>query len=335
MNIKDIARISGVGISTVSRVVNNHPDVKKETREHILNVIKQYNYIPNNSARVLKQSSTKNIGILIKGVFNPFLSEMITIISNKIQKMGYMMILQHTEVQDNDIDSVISFVKEKKLQGVICLGGNFLDITEESFNNIEATIVVTAVNLNPRLIGDRTFSSVGIDDEKAGYIATKHLIDKGHVDIGIMLCDVEEIASVARYAGYKKAHDEAGLEINKKNILEGAYQVDKAYLETKSYLEKEKPTAIFAVSDTMAMGVAKAISDSGYKIGEEISVIGFDGMDIAKYYTPTITTIEQPRKAMAEMSVELLFDVLSGKKENEHRILDIKLIEGQSCAEIK
>lgn len=102
MNIKDIAAIAKVGVSTVSRVLNNHPDVSEETRKRVLQVIKENNYIPNNSARILKQSNTKNIGILVKGVFNPFFSEILKLVSVDIQAAGYTMILQHHNNQ-NDV----------------------------------------------------------------------------------------------------------------------------------------------------------------------------------------------------------------------------------------
>lgn len=334
MNIKDIARLSGVGVSTVSRVVNNHPDVKKETREHILNIIKEYNYIPNNSARVLKQSSTKNIGVLIKGIFNPFLSEMINIISEKIQDMGYMMILQHTEVEDNDIDSAIRFIKEKRLEGMICLGGNFSQVKEDTFQGIEIPIILTSVNLPKENQGNNKFSVIDIDNEQAAYMATQYLIQKGHKDICIMICDKSEAASFARYKGYQKALKQEGIAFEEENVLMGNYLVDKAYNETMTFLKNNRPTAIFAISDTMAIGVAKAVSDSGFKIGEEISIIGFDGMDISHYYTPTITTIKQPRRQMAEMSADLLFDILNEKEEHHHRILETKLVEGASCKDM-
>ncbi len=137
MNIGDIARLAGVGVSTVSRVINNHPDVKESTRERVWEIIKQNNYIPNNSARILKQNNTKNIGVLVKGVFNPFFSQMINVIGNIIDRSGYTMILEQNDYNFyQDVESLIGFIKEKKLQGVICLGGNFIDIKEDSFSDI-------------------------------------------------------------------------------------------------------------------------------------------------------------------------------------------------------
>ena len=111
MNIRDIAKISGVGVSTVSRVLNNHPDVKESTRENVLRVIKESNYVPNNSARILKQNTTKNIGVLVKGVFNPFFSELINVIGSKINEEKYTMILQQNDyVLEQEVENIISFV---------------------------------------------------------------------------------------------------------------------------------------------------------------------------------------------------------------------------------
>ena len=171
MNIRDIAKLAGVGVSTVSRVLNNHPDVKESTREKVLEIIKDSNYIPNNSARILKQNNTKNIGVLAKGGFNPFFSEMISVIGNKIEESKYTMILQQNDYAlAEDVDMLISFVKEKRLQGIICLGGNFIDVTENSFENLGIPIVITSVSTISK-VGKGSYSSVGIDDVKAAYDA--------------------------------------------------------------------------------------------------------------------------------------------------------------------
>ena len=169
MNIRDIAKISGVGVSTVSRVLNNHPDVKESTRENVLRVIKESNYVPNNSARILKQNTTKNIGVLVKGVFNTFFSELINVIGSKINEEKYTMILQQNDyVLEQEVENIISFVKEKRLQGIICLGGNFIDLDEDSFKNIDVPVVLTSVNTVSSAGRDK-YSTVGIDNIKSKY----------------------------------------------------------------------------------------------------------------------------------------------------------------------
>ena len=220
MNIRDIAKMSGVGVSTVSRVLNNHPDVKESTRERVMQVIKESNYVPNNSARILKQNNTKNIGVLVKGVFNPFFSEMLNVIGSKINESKYTMILQQNDYGlEQDVDTLKSFIKEKRLQGVICLGGNFVNIDEESFNNIDVPVVLTSVNTEMPNSKDK-YSTVGIDNLKSAYDATKYLINLGHKNIAIMLGEKNDLCiSWWRYKGYKKALEENNIEINSDNIV--------------------------------------------------------------------------------------------------------------------
>ena len=334
MNIRDIAKISGVGVSTVSRVLNNHPDVKESTRENVLRVIKESNYVPNNSARILKQNNTKNIGVLVKGVFNPFFSELINVIGSKINEKNYTMILQQNDyVLEHEVENIISFVKEKRLQGIICLGGNFIDLDEDSFKNINVPVVLTSVNTVSPLGRDK-YSTVGIDNLQASYSATEYLIKKGHTNIALMIGEENDFCvSWWRYKGYIKALREYDIEVNDDNLLIGDYDTKKAYEETLKFLKRRKDiTAIFAISDFMAIGAARAVVDSGLVVGKDVSILGFDGMDISCYYNPGISTIKQPKKEMAEKSVEILFELLKGNGENKHILLDTELLERESSS---
>lgn len=335
MNIRDIARLSGVGVSTVSRVLNNHEDVKESTRERVMNVIKESNYIPNNSARMLKQNVTNNVGVLVKGVFNPLFSEMTNVIGNIINASKYAMILEQNDyTKGDDINTLQSIIKEKRLQGVICLGGNFDKDSRKILSSLGVPIVLTSVNAVVEEVG---YSSVGIDNVEAAYKATKYLIDLGHKDILVFIGDKEDTGiSYSRLQGYKNAITEAGLEFKVDNIIEGDYSTETAYVKMRSYLKnKGSATAVFAISDFMAIGVAKAVVDEGQSIGDDISIVGFDGMDVSEFYNPGITTIKQPKVEIAQKSAELMLDLLKGKKENKHYILSTELIERKSCKRIK
>lgn len=336
INIRDIARIAGVGVSTVSRVINNHPDVKEQTRERVLEIIRKNNYIPNNSARNLKKNNTKNIGVLIKGVFNPFFSEMLDLISKRISKAGYSMILEHHDyLSDDEMSNLISIIKEKRLQGVICLGGNFTEVKNEDFDEINVPVVLTSIN---HKYGKElsNFSSVSIDNEKSAYSATKYLIDCGHKNIAIILGDEYDIGiSYRREAGYLKALNDNGIQFNKEYRILGNYNYRGAYDKTIKFLEDHNEvTAIFAISDIMAVGCAKAIKDKGLVVGKDISIMGFDGMDISEFYNPTITTVIQPKVEMAKISVDLLLDLMANKTENKHIILNTELIIRESTNSI-
>lgn len=331
MNIKDIAVLANVGVSTVSRVINNHPDVHDDTRKKILEIIKENNYVPNNSARILKQSCTTNIGILVKGVFNPFFSEILKRVSVGIQDAGYTMILQYHN-HKNDIGTLLGFIKEKRLQGIICLGGNFIDLTDDDLEEVDIPIVLLSVDSVTRKNLKRC-SSISINNEQAAYRATEYLIQNGHRKIGLMLGEKSDFGiSKARYEGYKKALEDHGISIESELVNYGEYEYEDAYKIGKKMLQNHPElTAIFAISDIMAVGVAKASVDLGRKVGENLSVMGFDGMDIAKYYQPSITTMKQPKDEMSRLSVELLLELLNKNRENAHIFLEVELVEGQSC----
>ena len=299
-----------------------------------MEIIKENNYIPNNSARILKQSNTKNIGILVKGVFNPFFSEILKLVSVGIQEAGYTMILQHHNNQ-NDVGTLLGFIKEKRLQGIICLGGNFVDLKDEDLEEVEVPIVLVSVESAMRKNLKRC-SSISINNRKAAYMATEYLINSGHRHIGLVLGEKRDYGiSKERFEGYKEALVKYNVEFNEHYIVYGEYECTDAYKEAKKLLKNfPEVTAIFAISDIMAMGVAKASFDMGRIVGKDISIIGFDGMDTAKYYQPSITTVKQPKRKMSELSVEMLIKLLEGKIENTHGFLDVELIQGQSCSTI-
>lgn len=334
MNINDIARLAGVGVGTVSRVLNNHPNVKESTRKKVLDIIEDSNYIPNTSARNLKKTNSNTIGVLVRGVFNPFFSEMIETINRKISQSGYTMILQHNDYSDKEeLFNLISFVKERKLQGLIYLGCNLTELDKTTFENMDIPVVLTSVNT----IYDykiRNFSSIGIDNNKAAYDATNYLISLGHKNIGIVLGMEDDIGiGQDRFLGYLKALSENYIDFNQNRVAYGKFGTREAYDATLELIDKNKDiTAIFAISDIMAIGCAKAIYDRGLQVGKGISLVGFDGMDIAEFNIPSITTVVQPRKEMARLSTELLIDLIEKKIENKHIILDTELVKRESCS---
>lgn len=210
-----------------------------------------------------------------------------------------------------------------------------LVITENSFKEINVPIILTSVDTVSRR-GKLYYSSISIDNVKSAYDAITYLLNKGHRNIGIVLGDAHDVGvSLRRLKGYKNALDDRMVKVEDDLIAIGGYSSRRAYEETIKLLKKRKDiTAIFAVSDIMAIGVAKAVLDSGLKIPEDISIIGFDGMDESLFYNPSITTVKQPKELMAEMSIDLLMSLINGKQENKHILLDTELIERDSCFDL-
>lgn len=335
MQITDIAKIAGVGVGTVSRVINNHPDVSDKTREKVNKVIKEYNYIPNNSARLLKMNNTKNICVFVRGIYNPFFSEIVDYIRKEISKAGYFMILQQEDYKSeiDEIRSMVAITKENKLKGIISLGAQLDDIGNELFKNIDVPIVFTSPN---RLNGENAekFSTIKIENDHSAYRGIEHLISKGHKKIAILLGDENDKGiGKDRFEGYLRALSDNDIKLNNEYVVYGQFNYKDAYESISKLLKKHRDiTAIFAISDIMAVGAAKAITESDLNIGEDIALLGFDGMEITKYYSPSISTIEQPKEVLAKESIKLLLDLINGKSQNKHIVIDTNLIERKSSA---
>ncbi len=335
ITIKDIAKMCNVGVSTVSRAMNNHPDINKETKEKIMAIIKEYNYVPNNSARNLKRSESQSIAILIKGISNPFFSDMIRIIEEEIQRKKYSCIIQRVEDKDNEIDVATALVKEKRLKGIIFLGGIF-GHTKEKLSQLTVPFVLSTVGLVNQL-DKEICSCVSVDDFKESYKMVDYLCKMGHKRIVIMLQNVDDMSiGKLRYGGYVQALKDNGIEIDKDLIRtiekEGNhYTIPDGYETTKKLLEDNVEfTALYAIADSLAIGACRALIEAGKKIPEDYSVAGFDGLDIGAYYNPSLTTLRQPVEEIAEATIKTLFDVIKKKGSHKHLVFEGELLERES-----
>ena len=215
------------------------------------------------------------------------------------------------------------------------MGGNFERVDKSKFETLDVPVVLTSVNT---VFKDSiSYSSVGIDNVKAAYEATNYLISLGHKNIAIMIGEKNDIGiSKSRLNGYRHALEENNINFQKENVLIGNYNYNDAYKAMREFIKYNKDiTAVFSISDVMAVGIAKAIVDEGLTIGEDISLIGFDGMEISSFYNPSITTIKQPKIEMAEKSAKLLIQLVNKQVEHTHLVLDTELIVRNSCKNIK
>lgn len=340
ITIKDVARLSGVGVSTVSRAINNHPDINEETKAKIMETIREYNYVPNNSARNLKRSQSKTIAVLIKGISNPFFSKMLTVFEEEIQKKKYSFILQQVREQEDEIDVAIELIKEKRLKGIVFLGG-FFTHSEEKLKQLNIPFVLSTIGL-PEKFDDAGYSTVAVDDVKESYKMVDYLCGIGHRKIAIIAaCEDDESIGKLRLEGYEKALKKHHIPLESELICRmkpdiESYSMENGYIVTKELLESGKKfTALYAISDSIAIGACKAIFDAGKRVPEDYSVAGFDGLDIAYYYQPAITTIWQPVEEMARESIHILFDIIRKKAPEQNIIFPAELVVRQSTRELK
>lgn len=339
VTIKDIARMCGVGVSTVSRAINNHPDINQETKDMIMHTIAEHNYVPNNSARNLKRTDARVIAVLVKGISNPLFNRMIKVFEREIQKEKYSLVIQHVDDRQDEVDVAIQLEKEKRLRGIVFLGGYFSH-SEDKLKKISVPFVLSTIGLLEDE-NKKKYASVSVDDVKESYKVIKYLISRGHRKIAILgsAADDESIGRL-RLEGYHQALKECGIEedprlVKYMNEELGTYTMENGYAMVQELLEEGADfTAVFSISDRMAVGACKAIFDAGKSVPEDYSVVGFDGLDIAQFYNPSITTLRQPAEEMAEATIRTLFDLIRKKSKNKHIVFEGELIEAQSVRDI-
>lgn len=338
--IKDIAKICGVGVSTVSRAINNHPDINSETKEKIMNAIREYGYVPNDSARNLKRADAKAVAVLIKGIANPFFTNMITIIEQECKKRHYAMELSHIEADEDEVDVAQKVVKEKRLRGIIFLGGLFSH-SEEKLKKLSVPFVFSTVGSIPENISKKQYSSISVDDRRESAKMVDYLIGLGHKQIAILVAEAsEESVGKLRLEGYCDALKAHGIEVNTNLICQteealSHFSMENGYLSTKKLLERGEPfTALYAVSDALAIGARRALYEAGLRVPEDVSLAGYDGLDMAEYSVPSLTTIRQPVEKMAKDTTKLLFDIISNKTKHQHVIYEAELLVRESTAKI-
>lgn len=334
MTISDIAKLSGCGIGTVSRVINNQPGVSEKTREKILKVIAENNYEPNENARQLKMKTASTVCIISKGRSNLLFSDMIEHCMELLSAMEEDTILHTIDEDGDEVEEAIRLVRNQNLKGIIFLGAN-LSLFDERVDELDIPCVISTTS--GESLENKNISSVSVDDEAATEEMIEYLVKKGHrsiVVIGGYLS--ERQISYKRYQGCKKGFEKYGLEFDEsKNYIPCRYSVEAGYEVAKKLLEENTDvTAIFALSDMVAIGVIRAINDVGKKVPDDISVVGFDGIVLADYVTPRITTIQQDSKMIANRSVELLVKHTHYDLDGDHEMIPYKLLERESVREI-
>lgn len=333
LTIKEVAKLCGVGVSTVSRAINDHPDINEDTKKKIMDTIKECHYIPNNSARNLRRIDSNTIAVLAKGITNPFFSDMIQVFEREITKKKYSFILQHVEEFEDEVDIAVQLEKEKRLKGIVFLGG-LSNHTAEKLEQLTVPFVISTVNA--QTLGDEV-AYVTVDDERESCRLVEYLCSCGHRRIAVLAAGRSDASIGAqRLNGYRHALEKYSIPYDDSLVMRTrdgcpTYSMENGYALTKELLEAGREfTCVYAMSDSMAIGACKALFDAGKKIPEDYSVVGYDGLAMAEYYEPSITTIRQPRREMAEATIRLLFDLIKKKPTQKRRIFEAELIIGGS-----
>ena len=332
MTIKDIARISGVSITTVSRVLNNRPDVSDESRRKVLEVIENNNYIPNNSARDLVKTKSDAIGLVVRGVSNPFYTDIIRAVESGITAGGYTMVMQQIGSNEDELKRAAMMEREKRLRGLILLGGRF-DYTPTDLALLNVPFVCCSFSNHYGTLTEKEYSSVSIADKETAYQAVRHLIANGHRRIAALItCTDDRSISQLRYEGYVQAMEEAGFPLEDPLVIcTDTYNIQGAYQAmTRALDDGVSFTAVFAISDNMAIGAMRALRENARAGPKDCSVIAVDGIEVSDYIDPPLTTFCQPMEEMGRHSVEILLDMIGKHSGNRHETLPTVLRQGGS-----
>ncbi|ENN2712511.1 substrate-binding domain-containing protein [Vibrio cholerae] len=301
--MKDIARLAGVSTSTVSHVINKSRFVSDEIAERVNNAAQQLNYAPSALARSLKMNRTKTIGMLVTTSTNPFFGEVVKGVERSCYHQGYNLILCNTEGDNQRMKVSINTLLQKRVDGLLLmcstLEGERLDVFDRY-----PDIPIVVMDWGPIL-----FASDKIQDNslQGGYMAAKHLIECGHKEIGCITGPLIRHQAQMRYEGYKRALAEAGIAINPDWIVESDFECEGGYQAFEKLYERGKlPSALFVCNDMMAMGVIQAANQRGLRIPDDLSLIGYDDVHIAKFMTPALTTIHQPKYRLGKAAVDTL-----------------------------
>ncbi|ANP66982.1 substrate-binding domain-containing protein [Vibrio alginolyticus] len=332
--MKDIAKLAGVSTSTVSHVINKTRFVSEEISERVNNAAKELNYYaPSALARSLKVNRTKTIGMLVTTSTNPFFGEVVKGVERSCYQKGYSLILCNTEGDNERMRQSINTLLQKRVDGLILmcssLEGERIDVFERY-----PDIPVVVMDWGPML-----FTSDKIQDNslRGGYLAAKYLIDCGHTEIGCITGPLIKHQAQMRYEGYKRAMNEAGLEFNANWIIESDFECEGGYQAFKKMAQRGAlPSSIFVSNDMMAMGVINAANELDIKVPDDLSIIGYDDIHIAKFMSPSLTTIHQPKYRLGQAAVETLVRKLD-EKSTEAQVVQLEpaLVERKSVKRLK
>ncbi|MFD2333990.1 catabolite control protein A [Cohnella sp. GCM10020058] len=311
VTIYDVAREAGVSMATVSRVVNNNPNVKPQTRKKVYEAIERLGYRPNAVARGLASKKTTTVGVVIPDIANANFAEVARGIEDIANMYHYNIILCNADKRKEKEIRVINTLLEKQVDGLLFMGGVVTDEHIQAFNTSNVPIVLCATTDEKG-----TMPSVDIDHETAAYDAVRKLIGEGHTRIAMISGTLQDPANgYARYQGYKRALEESGVAFDESLVRVGNYRYESGIEAVQYFLElEERPSAVFAATDEMAIGAIHGIQDAGLSVPEDISVIGVDNIRLASMVRPLLTTVAQPMYDIGAVSMRLLTKLM--KKEN-------------------
>lgn len=339
VTIKEIAQACGVGVTTVSRALNDAPDVNAHTRKRVLKMARTMGYTPNLHARKLRQTTSDSVALVVKGPSNPFFLEMLDVFEAKIRERGMHVTMLRVPHGEDEVQAALQHTATAHPAAVVFLGGQ-LDGSRKQFEALGAPFVLCTIPHNEALKPD-AYSSVALDDQLALTQIVEYLADLGHEEIGFIGSDTADNSVGELRSHYFRAAMRTRFGSNTTPaVLRGPVQ-DTPYsyhyglqLGYEMLSKHPQVTAIVGMTDVIALGVMRAVLDMGLRVPEAVSVVGIDGVEIAAYSHPRLTTIRQPLHDLVERTCEALFAAMRGEAAR-HLLLPGELVVRSSTGPVR
>ncbi len=306
VTMADIAEKAGVSTNTVSRALHDKPDINDQTKEKILQIADELNYQPNRLAQGLRSSRTFTLGVVVADIQNPFFSGLLKGIEKAARGQRYSVIVQDTDEEYENEKSAVRTMLAEQIDGLL--------ITPVQTD--KQTIIDLKESGLPFVLLGRHFDGldthyVVTDDVQGAFIATEHLIDRGHERIAVIAGPDHISSSVERLKGYKQALEEHGLPVRESFILPGTVTMEEGYETTEELLALDpQPTAVICYSDFVAFGVIKAAREAGLEIPEDLAVVGYDDIFFSTCAEVPLTTVRIPKEKLGKRAFHTLIDLI-------------------------
>lgn len=324
--IKDVALEAGLSQATVSRVINNHPYVSEDKKIAVQKAMTRLGYVPNSSAQRLRNLKTKKIAVLVSRIVNPFFSQLVDAMEKRAAAFGFQLILCNTRIDKQKELEFFKLLVSKQVDGIIMAS------VENSWETIEPYTQYGPIIYCNEYDPEATVTRIRLDQMEGGYIGTKHLLEKGHLKIAYCQGNDSSV-SVNRRKGFLKAVTEAGIEPVSEWMFRDVYTIeDGRNIFRRIHNIPTPPTAVFSGSDEVAAGIINEAKKHGWRVPDDLAVVGFDNQPIAELLDPQITTINQFTTEIGYQSMEVMLQIINETRLNDAQdiLLPLRLIERQS-----
>lgn len=333
ITIKDLARMAGVSVSSVARALNNRPDVAPETRQRILDLAEEVGYVPNALARDLRTEITRSIGMVVSDNSNPFFALLIRGVQDEAIERRFNVAFANSDENYQQEVEAIRFLQELRVSGLLLAPTT--DSVDHVFRYGGKSFPLVLVS---RRIENTNVNWIIGDDVHGAYLATKHLLDLGHRDIIFVNGPLHISNAQDRLEGYKRALADFKVDYNTRLVYDGHLNAGDGYNTAQKLIMHCKPRAIFCYSDFVAIGVIRALTERKLRVPEQVAVVGYDDIELARYLPVPLTTIRQSAYKLGRLSAKHLIDIIEGKNTETtpfHVLISPELIIRQSTGNNK